>query len=115
MSAEYYLLEILPLLLMGILCGFVKFVRGENELLNDEKMSERTRLKYQKLRKTRFLRGFDVVLTSAITSLIIFACLSYFSELTYMVKIAISSSVALYGVDKILEILQKIISLKKGS
>lgn len=108
MSAEYYLLEILPLLLLGFLCGFVRFARSENELINSSENSD-------KLSKTRFLRGFDVVLTSAITSLIIFASLSHFTEFSYLVKIAFSSCVALYGVDKILEFLQKIVSLKKAA
>ncbi len=109
MNLNIILIEILPLFLMGFFCGFVRFARGENELLTDDKKDNE-----QTFKRARIWRAVDVILTSAITSLIIFALLSHFTELVYLVKIAISAAVALYGVDKIIDILSKLISLKKG-
>lgn len=104
-----FLIEFAPLLLLGFLCGFIRFARNENELLteNDDEKKE------LKLKRTRFLRGIDIILTSSVSSAIIFALLGQFTELGYLVKIAISAATALYGVDKILEIVHKIWELKK--
>ena len=87
----------------------MRFARGENELLTDDKKDNE-----QTFKRARIWRAVDVILTSAITSLIIFALLSHFSEFSYLVKIAISAAVALYGFDRIIDILSKLISLKKG-
>lgn len=108
MSALDVFLDFLPLLIMGFFCGFVRFARNENELLNtndDEK-------KEIKIKRTRFLRGIDVILTSSISSAIIYALLSHFTNFNYLVKIAIAAAVALYGVDKILDLAHRIWDLR---
>ena len=107
MEFDIYLIRYLPLILMGLLCGFVRFIRAENELINT-KISQREKAK---LKRTRFIRCFEVVLTSAITGFIIFGALSHWSQFSYMVRIALSAAVALYGVDKVLDIAQRVLSM----
>lgn len=109
MDLKYYIIEALPLFLMGFLCGFVRFARTENELANEPQDEKRQAI----IKRTRYLRGIDVILTSAITGLIVFALLTHFTGLSYIVKVAIAAGVALYGIDKILELIHKVISLKK--
>lgn len=108
MFSEIYILEFLPLLILGLFCGIVRFARGENDLLNDETQNE------NKIKKTRIYRAVDVVLTSSFLAFISFACLSFFTELTYIFKVGISSAIALFGIDKVLDIVQRVISLKQG-
>ncbi len=109
MNFEIYFIEALPLFLMGVLCGFIRFARTENELANEPQDENKKAI----INRTRYLRGIDVVLTSAITGLIVFALLSYFSQISYIIRVAIAAAVALYGIDRILEFIHKIISLKK--
>lgn len=106
---EIYLMEYLPLVFMGFLCGFVRFSRNENVLINEQENENTT-----KLTRTRFLRVIDVVLTSVISAIIVFECLGHFTEFTYLVKISISAAIALYGVDKILEIIHKVWELRSS-
>lgn len=109
MSIDFYIIEILPLFLMGLLCGFVRFARTENELANEPQDEKKKAI----INRTRYLRGIDVVLTSAITGLIVFALLSHFQQISYIVRVAIAAAVAIYGIDKILELIHKVINLKK--
>ena len=103
-----YLMEFLPLFLMGFMCGFVRFARNENELINEKENEQNA----TKIKRTRFLRGIDIVLTSAISGIIIFACLGHFFKLPYLVKMAISAAFALYGVDKMLDLIHKVWELR---
>lgn len=43
-----------------------------------------------------------------ITTLIVFACLSEFTEVSYTFKLGISTAVAFYGLDKVVEVFSKI-------
>lgn len=108
MNEMIYLIEFLPLFVMSFLCGFVRFARNENELINDNEDEK----KAIKLKRTRFLRAIDIVLTSAISGVIIFVCLGHFFELPYLAKMAISSAFALYGVDKMLDLIHKVWELR---
>ena len=105
-----YLIEFAPLIVMSLLCGFVRFARTESELINDNE-DEKRAIKYK---RTRTLRGIDIVLTSMISGFIIYACLSHFTDINYLVKIGISAAVALYGVDKMLDIVHRLWEIKKG-
>lgn len=107
---EIILSEYIALLVMGILCGFVRFARNEHEILNENEDEK----KGIKLKRTRFLRGIDLVLTSGIIAFIVFTLLGYFKDLPYLFKIACASSVALLGVDKVLSMLERLINLKNG-
>lgn len=108
MSEVVYYIEFLPLFVMGFMCGFVRFARNENELINENEDEN----KMIKLKRTRFLRGIDIVLTSAISGVIIFICLGHFFELPYLAKVAISAAFALYGVDKMLDLIHKLWELR---
>lgn len=108
---EIILSEYIALLVLGFLCGFVRFARNEHEILNENEDEK----KDIKLKRTRFLRGIDLVLTSGIISFIVFTLLGYFENLPYLFKIACASAVALLGVDKVLNVLERIINLKNGS
>ena len=108
MFENVYFLEFLPLCVLGLFCGIVRFARGENELLTHEEQDE------NKVKKTRFYRAIDVVLTSSFLAFISYACLSFFTELTYIFKVGISAAIALFGIDKVLDIVQRVISLKQG-
>lgn len=105
-----FLIELLPLFLMGLLCGFIRFARTENEIINANEDEKKT----IKIKRTRFLRGIDIVLTSSITAALAFALLSYFTQLEYLFKIAIAELIALYGIDKILYIVDKLINIKNA-
>lgn len=110
MDLNFYLVEALPLLMMGFLCGFVRFARTENELANEPQDEHKRAI----MNRTRYLRGVDVILTSAFTGLIVFALLTHFFEkLSYVSRVAIAAAVALYGIDKILDLVQRIINLRK--
>ena len=108
MNEIIYYIEFLPLFVMSFMCGFVRFARNENELINENEDEK----KAIKLKRTRFLRVIDIVLTSAISGVIVFACLGHFFNLPYLVQMAIASAFALYGVDKMLDLIYKIWELK---
>lgn len=108
MNEIIYYIEFLPLFVMSFMCGFVRFARNENELINENEDEK----KAIKLKRTRFLRVIDIVLTSAISGVIVFACLGHFFNLPYLVQMAIAAAFALYGVDKMLDLIHKIWELK---
>lgn len=53
-------------------------------------------------------RAIANAFVSAITTLIIFTCLSEFTDVSYTFKLGISTAVAFYGIDKVIEIFSKI-------
>lgn len=87
---------ILPCVLLGIFCGIASYFQN---FLHDENFKPSVR----KL----VANG----LVSAIMSFIIFACLDS-TDFSFMTKLAISSAVAFLGIDRALDIAQKLLSLR---
>ena len=102
LNYSVYYLEFLPVFVFGFFCGIARFARLEVE--NEEK----------KDLWTRFFRAIDIILTSGFICVIIYAMLSYFDELTYILRVGLAATFALFGVDKALEFFHKILELKRG-
>lgn len=106
-----FLSEYIAIFVLGFLCGFVRFARNEHELINENEDEK----KAIKIKRTRFLRGIDIVLTSTVLAFITFTLLNYFEDLNHSFRLALASLVAIYGVDKVLNIIERLWNLKKGS
>lgn len=89
---------ILPCIILGIFCGIASYF--QNYLHDSEFKPSKQKL---------IANG----LTSAILSFIIFACLDS-TDLSFMTKLAISSGVAFLGIDKALDLAQKLLNLRNG-
>lgn len=100
----------LPLLIVGFICGFVKFSKGEQELIVSDK-SEEERVN---LRRARIYRAADVVLTSVIMCFASYHLIEYFLELNYVMCVSISALITLLGFDKCLDLLDRIRGFKTG-
>ena len=90
---------ILPCILLGVFCGIGSYF---NNFLHDENFKPSVR----KVVASAF--------SSAITAFIIFAILDT-TDFSFMVKLAISSGVAFFGIDKALDIVQKLMNLRKSN
>lgn len=106
-----FLSEYIAIFTLGFLCGFVRFARNEHELISENEDEK----KAIKIKRTRFLRGIDIVLTSTVLAFITFTLLNYFDNLNHSFRLALASLVAIYGVDKVLNIVERLWNLKKGS
>lgn len=89
---------ILPCIILGIFCGIGSYFQN---YLNNEDF---------KINKYKLMAN---VFTSAILSFIIFAILDD-TELTFMTKLSISSSVAFLGIDKALDLVERLLKLRNG-
>lgn len=58
--------------------------------------------------KPSIRRAIANAFVSSITTLIIFTCLSEFTDVSYTFKLGISTAVAFYGIDKVVEIFSKL-------
>ncbi|WP_104757923.1 phage holin family protein [Helicobacter salomonis] len=85
------LLELLPIMLIGLLSGALSYFNGENVSLK---------------------KAFVVVCTSSFICLCVYSMLSA-TNLPYLAKVGLSASVGYFGIDKALEILKNILNLKK--
>lgn len=90
------LYAILPCIVLGIFCGIASYFKN---YLNDEKF---------KPSKGKLVANG---LTSAVLSFIIFAILDD-TDLTFMTKLAISSAVAFLGIDKALDVVERLLRLR---
>lgn len=88
-------LELMPVLLMGILSGIVSYFN--NVCDND-------------LRKA-YKQAFKSILTCAFLAILSYSILSA-TDLPYLAKVGISCAIGFFGIDKAIEIVQKIIALK---
>ena len=96
--------------MLGFFCGIARFARHENDFLKISLSDE----EIMRAKKTRILRAVDVILTSSFVCIISYLLLSYFTTLEYTFKVGVAGSIALYGVDKILEWAEKIKGVKNG-
>lgn len=92
------LYAILPCIVLGLFCGIASYFQN---YLNDED--------FKPSRGKLVAKG----LTSAILSFIIFSILDG-SDLTFMTKLAISSAVAFLGIDKALDVVERLLRLRSG-
>lgn len=100
----------LPLIIVGFICGFVKFSKGEQELINSDKSEEER----QKLRRSRVYRIVDIVLTSVIMCFASYHLIEYFLQLNFVMCVSISSLITLLGIDKCLDLLDRLRGFKTG-
>lgn len=91
------LYAILPCIMLGLFCGVASYFQN---YLKDEEDFKPSRGKL-------VAKG----LTSAILSFIIFAILDS-TDLTFMTKLAISSAVAFLGIDKALDVVERLLRLR---
>lgn len=92
------LYAVLPCIILGIFCGVASYF--QNYLRNEEFKPNKGKL---------VANG----LTSAILSFIIFAVLDS-TGLTFMTKLAMSSAVAFLGIDKALDLVERLLRLRSG-
>lgn len=90
--------SILPCILLGVFCGIGSYF---NNFLHEENF------------KPSFRKFVASAFSSAITSFIIFAILDH-TGFSFMTKLAISCGVAFFGIDKALDIVQKLMNLRSG-
>lgn len=89
---------ILPCIVLGIFCGLASYF---SNFMHDENY---------KPSKRKLIAN---AMTSAILSFIIFALLDK-TDFSFMNKLAISSAVAFLGIDKALNLVERILNLRKG-
>lgn len=92
------LYAILPCIILGIFCGIASYFQN---YLRDEKFEPN---------KGKLVANG---LTSSILSFIVFAVLDS-TDLTFMTKLAISSAVAFLGIDKALDVVERLLRLRSG-
>ncbi|WP_121022324.1 phage holin family protein [Helicobacter vulpis] len=83
--------ELLPIALIGLLAGGLNYFEAPQASLR---------------------RALVVVITSSFICLCVFTMLSA-TALPYMAKVGLSASVGYFGVDKAIELIKNILSLKK--
>lgn len=92
------LYAVLPCIVLGIFCGVASYFQN---YLRDEEF---------KPNKGKLVANG---LISAILSFIVFAVLDS-TDLTFMTKLAISSAVAFLGIDKALDMVERLLRLRSG-
>lgn len=92
------LYAILPCIVLGIFCGVASYFQN---YLRDESFEPN---------KGKLVANG---LTSAILSFIIFAILDS-TDLTFMTKLAISAAVAFLGINKALDVVERLLRLRSG-
>lgn len=97
MSYDDYM-ALVPCILLGLFCGAAQYFKG----FNDD-------LQY----KPSVRRCIGTMMGSAIVSFIVFGILDIF-EFTFLTKLAICSGVAFLGIDKALELVERLFALRKG-
>lgn len=90
------LYAVLPCIILGIFCGIASYF--QNYLKDEEFKPSKGKL---------VANG----LTSAILSFIIFAIIDS-TDLSFMTKLAISSAVAFLGIDKALDVVERLLRLR---
>lgn len=89
-------LSIIPCVFLGLLVGIANYFK---EFAHDDV-------------KPSFRRFLGVFFSGGIISFITFAIIYEFFHFNYLTNLAISCAVAFFGVDKVLEIFHKIVSIK---
>ncbi|WP_240451801.1 phage holin family protein [Helicobacter sp. L8] len=84
-------IELLPVILIGVLAGGLSYFNSPTET---------------------FKRALVVVLTSSFICVCVYSMMSA-TNLPYLAKVGLSASVGYFGVDKAIEVLRNILSLKK--
>lgn len=88
---EYF--QLLPISIVGILAGVVSYYTAEYK---------------------EFKEALKVVITSVFLTIVVYSLLSA-TDLPYLAKVGISACVGYFGVEKAIELVQKIISLKNNN
>lgn len=86
-------LELMPVCLMGVLSGIVSYFNSGGAKDNAYKQAVKS------------------ILTCAFLAILAYSILSA-SDLPYLAKVGISCAIGYFGIDKAIEIVQKIIALK---
>ncbi|WP_223810235.1 phage holin family protein [Campylobacter sp. LR286c] len=100
MNIEAYI-ELLPILVVGLICGLFKFI-------NDEKKVEKCELK----KNDMYINFLKVVSTSSMLCIIIYMILTAI-DLSYLAKVGIASAFSFLGLDKAINLVRDILNLKK--
>lgn len=87
--------ELLPVLLMGILSGVVSYFNKDGD-------------------RGAVRESIKAIITCAFLAVVTYAMLSA-SELPYLAKVGLSCAVGYFGIDKAIEIVQKLINLKNNA
>lgn len=95
--AKGFYIELVPIVVLGLFAGLAKFFQL------DEDSTKKATL--------RVLFGFS--LSSMVVCTIIYAALDS-TALTYLTKFAIAGLVAFFGIDKALDIAQRLLSLRNS-
>lgn len=85
-------LELVPVFIIGLCSGLVAFFSDKTE------------------QPTKFY-AFKSIITSAFITIVMYGILSA-TDLPYLAKVAIACAVGFFGVDRAIEIVQKLIALK---
>ena len=87
-------LELMPVTLMGLLSGIVSYFNGSAKDSNNA-----------------YKQAIKNILTCAFLAILSYSILSA-TDLPYLAKVGISCAIGYFGIDKAIEIVQKIIALK---
>lgn len=87
-------LELMPVTLMGLLSGIVSYFNNADKDSNNA-----------------YKQAIKNILTCAFLAILAYSILSA-TDLPYLAKVGISCAVGYFGIDKAIEIVQKIIELK---
>lgn len=93
------ILFIVPCIVLGLLVGIANYFK---EFAHDEPIKPSVR---------KFL---GVFFSGGVISFISFSLLHEFTGMSYLAKLGLATAVTFFGVDKVLEIAQKILHLKGG-
>lgn len=89
---------IIPSIVLGLFCGVAAYCSKLDDSME---------------RKPSVIRAISNGLSSAVLSFITFALLDS-SSLTFMEKIGVSSAIAFLGLDKALDVVERVLRLRSG-
>lgn len=89
-------IELIPVVFVGLFAGLISYLQSEEENQN---------------KKMKYI--FKVIITSSFLTLIVFSILTA-TNLPYLACVGISAGVGYFGIDKAIEVAQKLISLKSN-
>lgn len=89
-------LELIPVCVISLIAGIISYYNTENKGELPSKYS-----------------SFKIIGTSAFLGVVTYSILSS-TDLNYLAKVGVSSCIAFFGIDKSLELVQKLLSLRNG-
>lgn len=110
MNDLVYYLQYIPFFIVGAVCGFIKFTRDEIDLIKNTPED-----RINTINNTKTLRGVETILTGSLTCVVSYVLIAYFTQWPYAVSFSLAVGISLYGIEEAINLVNRIINLKKPS